>query len=184
MGGVLESLGGVVDSFITDNDLTEAEAAAVSDAKDSFLQAVNEADDPAGAVQDAFAAFLELLQALIPPPPEPEPEDVPPPDDGETGGETGETVVEGGETSGETVVEGGEGEPIPLLDSGPDWQAFIENLQSSYSGAMEDLTTAVSAVSALPPLSEPNGNGVAYNKFLAIYNEMRGIVPETINSAV
>ncbi|MHC4888765.1 MAG: hypothetical protein ACYTEO_04790 [Planctomycetota bacterium] len=204
MGGVLESLGGVVDSFITDNDLTEAEAAAVSDAKDSFLQAVNEADDPAGAVQDAFAAFLELLQALIPPPPEPEPEDVPPPDDGETGGETGETVVEGGETvvaggetvvaggetggeTGETVVEGGEGgegEPIPLLDSGPDWQAFIENLQSSFSGTMEDLTTAVSAVSALHPLSEPNGNGVAYDKFLAIYNEMRGIVPETINSAV
>jgi len=49
---------------------------------------------------------------------------------------------------------------------------------------MDDLTTAVSAVSVLPPLSEPNGNGVAYNKFLAIYNEMRGIVPETLNSAV
>ncbi len=165
--GVLQSVGGIVDTFFADNELTEEESAAVSDAKDSFLQAVNEADDPAGAGADAFAIFLELLQALIPPPPLLEPEDVPPPDDGETGGEG----------SGET-------DPIPLVQSGPDWQGFIDNLQSSFSGAMDDLTTAVSAVSVLPPLSEPNGNGVAYDKFLAIYNEMRGIVPETLNSTV
>ncbi|GAG28055.1 unnamed protein product [marine sediment metagenome] len=49
---------------------------------------------------------------------------------------------------------------------------------------MDDLTTAVSAANVLPPLSEPNGNGVAYDKFLAIYNEMRGIVPDTLNSEV
>jgi len=138
MGGVLQSVGGVVGSFLADNELTEEEKAAVSEAKDSFLQAVTEADDPAGAVEDAFAAFIELIQGLVPPPP----------------------------------------------DSGPDWQGFIDNLQSSFSGAMDDLTTAVSAVSVLPPLSEPNGNGVAYDKFVAIYNEMRGIVPDTLNSEV
>jgi len=68
MGGVLESVGGAVGSFLADNKLTEKEAAAVSEAKDTFLQAVNGADDPAGAVADAFATFLELLQALLPPP--------------------------------------------------------------------------------------------------------------------
>ena len=140
MGGVLESVGGVVGSFLADNELTEEEVAGVSEAKENFLQAVNGADDPAGAVADAFATFLELIQGLVPPPPPPE--------------------------------------------SGPDWDGFIDNLQSSFSGAMDDLTTAVSAVSVLPPLSEPNGNGVAYDKFLAIYNEMRGIVPDTLNSAV
>jgi hypothetical protein len=187
MGGVLESVGGIVDSFLADNDLTEEEAASIEEAKNSFLEAVNGADDPADAVADAFAAFLELLQALVPPPPLLEPEDVPPPDDGETDGEGGETLVEGGETlveGGETGGEGGEGEPIPPAESGPDWQGFIDNLQSSFSGAMDDLTTAVSAVSALPPLSEPSGNGVAYDKFLAIYNEMLGIQPETLNSEV
>jgi len=68
MEGVLQSVGGAVNSFLAENDLTEEEAAAVSEAKDSFLQAVNEADDPAGAVTDAFAIFLELLQGLVPPP--------------------------------------------------------------------------------------------------------------------
>lgn len=67
MGGVLESVGGAVDSFLANSDLTEEEKAAVSEAKDSFLQAVNGADDPASTVKDAFAAFLELLQALVPP---------------------------------------------------------------------------------------------------------------------
>jgi len=166
MGGVLGSVGGIVDSFLADNDLTEKEAAVVSDAKDSFLQAVNGADDPAGAVADAFATFLELLQALVPPPPEPEAKDVPAADDGGTGGDGGET------------------EPTPPADSGPDWKGFIDNLKSSFSGAMDDLTTAVSTANVLPPLSEPNGNGVAYDKFLAIYNEMRGIVPVTLDSAV
>ena len=167
MGGVLDSVGGIVDTFLADNDLTEDEAASVEEAKDSFLQTVNEADDPAGDVADAFTAFLESLQALVPPPPEPEPEDVPPDN-------------EGGQDSGTS----GGNEPIPPADSGPDWQAFIDNLKSSFSGAMDDLTTAVSAVSVLPPLSEPSGNGVAYDKFLAIYNEMRGIVPDTLNSEV
>jgi hypothetical protein len=167
MGGVLQSVGGAVDSFLADNELTEEEAAAVSEAKDSFLQAVNGADDPAGAVADAFAIFLELLQELVPPPPEPEPEDVPPDNDG--GQDSG--------TDGDTG-------PIPLVESGPDWQEFIDNLKSSFSGAMVELTTAVSAANVLPPLSEPNGNGIAYDKFLAIYNEMRGIVPVTLDSAV
>lgn len=163
MGGVLESVGGGVDSFLTDNELTEKEKAAVSDAKDSFLQAVNDADDQAGAVEDAFTAFLMALHGIF----EAEEQDVPPADDG--GQDSG--------TDGDTG-------PIPLVESGPDWQEFIDNLQSSFSGAMDDLTTAVSAVSVLPPLSEPNGNGIAYDKFLAIYNEMRGIVPETLDSAV
>lgn len=163
MGGALDSVGGGVDSFLTDNELTEEEKAAVSEAKDSFLQAVTGADDPAGAVEDAFTAFIGVLQGLF----EAEEQGIPLADDG--GQDSG--------TDGDTG-------PIPLVDSGPDWNGFIENLQSGFWGAMDDLTTAVSAVSVLPPLSEPNGNGVAYDKFLAIYNEMRGIVPDTLNSAV
>jgi hypothetical protein len=42
---------------------------------------------------------------------------------------------------------------------------------------MEALNSTVNAAAALPPLSEPNGNGVAYEKFLAIYNELWGADP-------
>jgi len=158
MGGVLQSVGGAVDSFLADNGLTEEEAAAVSEAKESFVQTVNGADDPASTVKDTFTAFLMALHGIF----EAEEQDVPPDNDG--GQDSG--------TDGDTG-------PTP-----PDWQGFIDNLQSSFSDAMDDLTTAVSAVSVLPPLSEPSGNGRAYDKFLAIYNEMRGIVPDTLDSAV
>ena len=40
---------------------------------------------------------------------------------------------------------------------------------------MDQLTSAFGQVGILPGLPEPTGNGVAYEKFLAIYNEMRGI---------
>ena len=132
VGGVLESVGGVVDSFLAENELTEEEAAGVLEAKESFVQAVNGADEPVSAVENAFAAFLEVLAGLVPPQP---------------------------------------------AESGPDWEGFIENLQSGFWGAMEDLTNALSAVSTLPPLAEPSGNGVAYEKFLAIYNELWGTEP-------
>jgi hypothetical protein len=62
-----------------------------------------------------------------------------------------------------------------------DWQAFIENLQSTYLAEMENLDDALSAVSTLPPLSEPSGNGVAYDKFLAIYTQLWGIDPPAEN---
>ncbi len=43
---------------------------------------------------------------------------------------------------------------------------------------MAELRDSMSSVSVLPPLSEPSGKGAAYEKFLAIYNELRGIEPE------
>ena len=54
------------------------------------------------------------------------------------------------------------------------WQTFLENLQSVFTTASDEFTKAVNDLQILPELSEPNGNGVAYEKFLAIYNELRG----------
>jgi hypothetical protein len=99
VNGILESVGGVVESFLGENELTEKQAAGVSEAHDGFVQ-------------------------------EPEP-----------------------------------------------WESFIENLQASFTEAMDEFTNELNSASALPELSEPSGNGVAYEKFLAIYNEMRGIEP-------
>jgi len=55
------------------------------------------------------------------------------------------------------------------------WQIFIKDLQSAFTTATNELTQAFAEVRILPELSEPNGNGVAYEKFLAIYNELRGL---------
>lgn len=55
------------------------------------------------------------------------------------------------------------------------WQTFIEDLQSAFAAAMDELAQALGEVQILPELSGPNGNSVAYEKFLAIYNELRGL---------
>lgn len=186
MGGVLESLNGVVDSFLADNELTEEQSAGISEAQESFIQAVNEADDPAGAAEDAFAAFIEALQGLFAIPLEAVEQELPAAEQGaeetEPADGTEEQEVpavdegtEETETVGGTEEPSGQIELIPPAESGPDWQGFIENLQAAFTTAMEQLNSSINAVSVLPPLSEPSGNGVAYEKFLAIYNQMLGV---------
>ncbi len=99
----------------------------------------------------------------------------------------GEEVVVGGETMPEPQVEEAVEEPIeePIVPqtsveppAGPDWADYIAQLEVAFAAAMAELRDSMSSVSVLPPLSEPSGKGAAYEKFLAIYNQMRGIEPE------
>ena len=172
----LASVATVVNSFLEGNDLTEEQCTAIADAQQAFEQTVADAEDKTGALNSAFAALVAALQTLFTPPTEPGEE--PPPPDAETqaAGESSDQTIEG--TTEEPPAEPPQ-EPTepPPADTGPDWLAFIEDLQAAFAAAMADLTSTVNAASALPPLSEPNGNGVAYDKFLAIYNQMRGIEP-------
>jgi len=48
----------------------------------------------------------------------------------------------------------------------------IDELREILATALEELELRVDASDVLPALSEPRGNGVAYEKFLAIYREM------------
>ena len=50
--------------------------------------------------------------------------------------------------------------------------AFIEDLNSVFLAALDELTKNLSEIEVLPELSEPNGNGSAYDKFLVLYNEL------------
>ena len=75
----------------------------------------------------------------------------------------------------------------PSTDETPsfDYQAFIADLTEAYKAKLLEMETALNSVQVLPPLSEPHGNGTAYQKFLNIYNEMQGVTePEPIQSAV
>ncbi len=56
-----------------------------------------------------------------------------------------------------------------------DFQAFIESLTSSFGTALGTLMDDLRQSSVLPELSEPEGNGRAYDKFLQIYNQMQDI---------
>jgi len=68
-----------------------------------------------------------------------------------------------------------EGE-APLVESEEttDYEAQLQSLRGTFEAAMQTLSDALTPTSLLPELSLPTGNGVAYEKFLGIYNELQG----------
>jgi len=180
---VLDSVGGVVDSFLADNELTDEQIAGVQGHQETFEQAVNAfQSDPVADWNNAFDEFVEALQNLFVVVIETVEQPPATVDDGDGEAGEGAPTVDGSGVEGAAVeaADGG-GDEVPdaplAVELGPDWETFIADLQSAFLAAMDELNNGLSAVNVLPELSEPSGNGVAYDKFLAIYNEMRGIEP-------
>ncbi len=150
--GVLESVGGVVTSFLEgQNELTEGQITIVMGLHEQFTQAAGEYQgEPPADLANVFDEFVKALQNLFPPS-EPTPEENTTP-----------------EIENSDINESGAATGFP-------WQTFLVNLQSAFRASSDDLTNAVTNLRILPELSEPNGNGVAYEKFLAIYNDLRGL---------
>ncbi len=132
VGGVMESVGGVVTDFVEgDNELTPDQSANVMELHDTFNEAAGESqNEPAVDLTSAFEEFVKDLENLFAP--------------------TVKTTE------------------LP-------WQNFLGDLESAFTTASDELTKAVTDHQILPELSEPNGNGVAYEKFLAIYNDLLGL---------
>ncbi|MBW7990636.1 MAG: hypothetical protein FVQ84_11565 [Planctomycetes bacterium] len=138
VGGVLQSVGGVVTGFLEgDNELTPEQSEGVMNLHNTF-------NEPAADLTTAFDDFVEALRDLFAPP------------------------VKTPEEPTISETEDGDTTELP-------WQTFLDNLQSAFTAAADELTQAVTDLQILPELSEPNGNGVAYEKFLAIYNDLYGL---------
>lgn len=152
VGGVLESVGGLVRDFVEgDNKLTPEQSASVIELHDTFAKAAGESqNEPAADLTSAFDDFVKGLRDLFAPP-------VKTPE---------ETAIT--ETEEEDITKSSSTTELP-------WLTFLDNLQSAFTTASDELTKAVTGLHVLPELSEPNGNGVAYEKFLAIYNDLRGL---------
>ena len=127
--------------------LQEQFTQAVTEARDEFLASEEPSkDDLIAGIQAAFEAFVAGLLELYPP-------------------------------AEEEVTESNEGEEeANIEESGQEEEGdaarYIAELESSFAAAMEGLSNVISGVYVLPELSQPSGNGTAYEKFLAIYNEM------------
>lgn len=193
--GILEAVGGGVGALVAGSEEVEDEGDEVSELQEVFVQAVNKAkeeflsgekpsvDDLVGDIYSAFGAFLEGLQNLLTPAIETAEEE----DAGWEGSQEGaEEDIGGGvgieeiNATGAVVEESGDSpEPASIMAPAtglePDLQSYIEELESAFEAAMEELIGGLWEVQILPELSEPSGNGVAYEKFLAMYNELRGV---------
>ena len=147
VNAVLESVGGIVDTFLAaeENGLTEEQTAGISELQETFVQAVSGYTNE--PVIDLNNAFEDFVEALR------------------------NLFAPPAQTQEENTTTEAESADAPGLA----WQTFIEDLQSAFTTATNELTQAFAEVRILPELSEPNGNGVAYEKFLAIYNELHGL---------
>lgn len=53
------------------------------------------------------------------------------------------------------------------------FEQLVNNLRNRFEQALQQLESDMTVPGQLPPLSEPSGNGIAYAKFLAIYESMQ-----------
>ncbi|MEE8587321.1 MAG: hypothetical protein V3T83_20975, partial [Acidobacteriota bacterium] len=53
-------------------------------------------------------------------------------------------------------------------------EIFLAELEEVFAESLQALTESLQGVQTLPELSQPRGNGAAYDKFLDIYREMQG----------
>jgi len=150
VNAVLESIGGIVDTFLEGkNELTEEQTFDVSELQETFIQAASGYTNE--PVTDLNNAFDEFVKALR------------------------DLFDPAAPTQKQDITSDTENSETTELP----WQTFIEDLQSAFTTATDELTQAFAEARILPELSEPSGNGVAYEKFLAIYNELRGLQSPT-----
>jgi microcompartment protein CcmK/EutM len=178
-----DTVNGQIDGLLASGELNEAQTAGVVEAQAVFNAATDEAvvafsgsgalntDGLQEGVQLAFDALVESLTPLLTSLESVE-GGVLEAAEGEEPAVQGEVGAAGILTSGvpeastEVTTAVPEETPPTLLST------FLNDLQNAFDTALEEVGNALASASSLPALSEPSGNGVAFEKFLAIYNEM------------
>lgn len=169
---ISETITSQVDAYLGDG-IDEAMASTITEARDVFTSAlsqiandeVSSGDDVISKVQSAFDNFVSSITPVAEEQPEEPPEVAP--------AET-ESIDETSTAFAKAVIEEPATEPEAVDDPSLSLGDFIAQLTESFVAALAELETGLNDISILPPLSEPSGNGKAYDKFVAMYNELRG----------
>jgi hypothetical protein len=153
--------------------LTDDQSKAIATAQEAFTASIEhsladfgtaesrEATGLHAAYAGAFDAFIQDLQATLQPAPTP----------AQT--ETGETGASSPESSESAASEEPGATPVPA--ELPDLTAAFADLVSAFTASLDTLMASVNASSKLSDPAPYSGSGKAYDKFAAIYNQMRGV---------
>lgn len=175
---LVETVTAGVDGLLDTADVDETTGELVAGAVGEFETGVTEAlegftsagvpnpDSLASGIQSSFDALISTLVEAMTPPAQ-VPDSTP---DSKTDGATG-TDVE----ASPLAVEEGQIAAAPDTPAVPTLDELIASLVDSFEQALASLITAIVDASSLPDPSPPTGNGAAYDKFLDIYNELRGL---------
>jgi hypothetical protein len=161
-----ESIGGQVEAMLSLDGMTEEQVTATDEAFDTFradmARATEEftgaenpsADNLESTVRSRFDTFMDSLQGILIP---------------ETTAEPEETDVEAEPIQPEDITLAEDS-----ADAEPDFRPFLDTLTETFEKGLAELMDSLNSVNTLPELSQPSGNGKAYEKFLAIYNDVWG----------
>jgi hypothetical protein len=156
VGSLVESVDRQIETFVASQNLDDDQATAITEAQSGFHMVVDDLVESfmsaEGVSQDLLISGLSsalntLTQSI------------------------GELLVDSSE-----VAQGGESDgvvhpssPAELADG---IQKLIDEINTSVDGAIQGLADTLSSALLLPAISEPNGNGAAYDKFLTMYQDM------------
>ncbi len=175
MDGLLESVENNIETLLEFNQLSEEQSAAVKEHLETFTQAMNQQkdsflntdrpvmDDLISGLNSSFEEFVDLVTLALYPTTEM-------PEEGQAPAE--EIVTQSDPENSADEENGGMTEPQPSAYSGLDLQTTIENLRADFTASLQELTDGLNEIKAFhEPLALKN-NGKAYDKFLAILNNM------------
>lgn len=176
--GVTYSVNVNLEALLLSDELSEEQVTSISEHMETFTQSVDlmkedflnavqpSKEDLISGLNSGFEEFITSVNLVLFPT---EPES---PDDISTNGDVGT------EESINVNPVGGENdeniESDQAVESETNFQDFISNLRTTFAESLNELTNALNDSKILPDLSEPNGNGKAFDKFLAIYNNLQG----------
>jgi hypothetical protein len=167
--------GEFMDEFQLPDD-AEALMTVFKEAADGLIGALQDGSSESPAVLDGLgAAFANLLTALQQYAPEPAAEDADSTmeavaditDDAEGVEGTGAAAVASGEDTSDVAEE-------PTATEPTEFSLAVQGLQDWFEAEIDALEKSVGDLQILPALSEPSGNGVAYARFLEMYNALEG----------
>lgn len=170
MGNLLAAVSDEIASFLETAQPGESISIQITIVQQTFISSTQQAaqnfiDDPSPGIQSLFdriqALFDELEEGLI---------SILSAID--TDGEGGSSAVTTSvslelSVSIETVSVSTEGSGLS-----DEFQAFIDALREAFDDAFAQFSDAVTSSGVLPDLSDPNGNGVAFDKFVAILEDL------------
>jgi hypothetical protein len=177
LSSLLDAENAKVDELVDAGELTSEQAASVGEAHDAFTTTVQQLVEDfqnGGAtntqplldgINAAFEEFIASLESIIAPPDASQ--------DAET--QTSLSPIVGDAVEATPPLITGESETPPA--EGSILENFVADLRNVFNDALGEFNGGVNAATTLPPLSEPSGNGGAYAKFLAIYNDLLGATP-------
>jgi hypothetical protein len=170
--GLVESVQQTVQTLISSGQLSEEQSASLAEQLGGFTQSVtqlleefNNSQDPAqeGLISGLNAAFADLDAAVASLFPADTPV-TPAADEPPTASLPTPSLAD---PTAEAAVD--DASPSAFNAS-----TFLEDLRSVYQTALASLQEGLDQSDILPPLSEPEGQGRAYAKFLAIYQQLGG----------